>query len=372
MRSPAKLLLYGLLATSVTAGADGDIGSELRCRAVKIKPSLDFEYRFVMGYWFSVPVRQFWGGPVGMDLEIEVHPVNGTPGKSNWMDNRLQAEQAVPQGTRGDLHFSTGVSAGPGEYRIDWRIRDDSGRSCEGSDEFRAALSRSDRSVAPALQPGEIFDTRIYLFRPEEATPRPFLHSPRRLKVLVSLDVLGRRGRPVRPRLTHWLPLFAALRQLGRSTSFNEFSVVVFSFEDRKVLLRHDYRDVFDFPSLRGVVGGLEPETVDVSALMQGSEMRFFEELLSAELLGPEAPDSVVFLGREMSFGKRLHASSLERFRRTGATFAFFDASRYVWRGAIGNVVRAMDGKEYRLGRPADLAKALKGLEKQVLRARAQ
>lgn len=372
MRALPNLLLCGLLASALAARAAREVPGELRCRAVKVKPALDFEYRFVMGYWFNVPVRQFWGGPVGLDLEIEVQPINGTPGEPDWMDHRLQAAQEVPQGTKGDLSFSTGVSVGPGDYRIAWKIQDDAGRSCGGSGDFRAALSRSDRSVAPALLPGEIVDTRIYLFRRERAFPRPFLRSSRRLKVFVSMDVMGRRGRPVRPRLTHSLPLFAALRQLGRSTSFNEFSVVVFSFEDQKVLLRQDYANVFDFPALRGVVGGLQPETVDVSALMRGSEMRFFEELLSAELLQPESPDGVVFVGREMNFGKRLHPSTLERFRATGATFAFFDASRQAWRGAFGNVVRAMSGKEYKLGRPADLAKALKGFESQVLQARAQ
>ncbi len=372
MRLLPNLLLCGFLAFVATAQGAREVTAELRCRAVKVKPSLDFEYRFVMGYYFSLPVKQFWGGPVGLDLEIEVEPINGTPGEPAWMDNRLQTSQTVPEGTKGDLHFSNGVSVGLGTYRISWRILDDAGRSCEGFGDFRASLSRSDRAVAPALQPGEIVDTRMYLFRRETAVPRPFLHSPRRLKVFVSMDVMGRRRRVVRPRLTHSLPLFAALRQLGRSSSFNEFSVVVFSFEDQKVLLRHDYKEVFDFPSLRGVIGGLEPETVDVSALMRGSEMRFFEELLSAELLQSEPPDAVVFVGREMNFGKRLPPSSLERFRGTSATFAFFDASRWVWKGAIGNLVRAMSGKEYALGRPADLAKALRGLESQVLHARAQ
>ncbi len=370
MRWLPKLLLCGFLASVAVMQAAREVPDVLRCRAVKVKPRLDFEYRFVMGYRFSLPIRQFWGGPVGLALDFEVTPINGTPGQPGWMDNRLQTAEILPDGTKGDLYFSHGVSVGPGEYRISWRIRDDTGRSCAGSGDFRAALSRSDRAVVPALQPGEMVGTRMYLFRQEQAVPRPFLHSPRRLKVFVSMDVLGRRRRPVRPRLTDSLPLFAALRQLGRSTSFNEFSVVVFSFEDQKVLLRHGYQDVFDFPALRNVVGRLAPETVDVSTLRRGGEMLFFEELLSTELLRGEPPDGVVFVGREMNFGKRLPTASIEPFRKTGAPFAFFDASRWAWRGAIGNFIRAMNGKEYALRNSTELAKAVKGLESQVLHAR--
>ncbi len=372
IRLLARLVLCGFLATVAMAQVADEVPADLRCRAGKVKPALDFEYRFVMGYTFSLPIKQFWGRPVGLDLEMEVEPINGTPGEPGWMDNRVETQQIVPSGLKGDMHFTNGVSVGLGEYRIHWKIRDDAGRTCQGSGDFRVALSRSHRAVTPALQPGEMVGTRMYLFRQEEAVSRPFLGVPRRLKVFVSMDVTVRRDRRVRPNLMHSLPLFAALRQLGRSSSFNEFSVVVFSFEDQKVLLRHDYQTVFDFPALRNVIGQLQPDTVDVQDLARGSEMQFFEELLVAELRQGEPPDGVVFVGREMNFGKRMRAGSLDLLRRTRATFAFFDASPWAWKGAIGNFIRAMMGKEYSLRTSTELAKALKGFESQVLRARGQ
>ncbi len=367
-----KLLACILLISTGAARAASEPTTILKCKAERVGPFLDFEYRFVLGLWFHLPAKQFWGAPVGLDLEIEVEPVNGTPGEPVWLDDRLQGTQTVPEGTKGELYFSNAVSVGPGQYRATWRIRDDEGRSCEGSSQFKAALTRRDRAVDVTLEAGEIVDAGVYLFRPEGSTARPHLHAPRRLKVFISLDVLGRRGRVVRTRMLHVMPLFAALRQLGRSPSFNEFSVVVFSFEDQDVLLKQDYDDVIDFRSLSGVIDRLEPETVDVSDLLGGSEMNFFEELLSAELLQSETPEAVVFVGREMNFGKRIPRSTLERVRNLGASFSFLDASRYAWRGAMGNLVRAMDGKEFVLRRPGDLARALESFENQVLFARPQ
>ena len=362
-----KLLAGIFLLIAGSAQAASQPGSALRCKAQKVGPFLDFEYRFSLGFWFHLPVKQFWGSPVGLDLEIEVKPVKGTPGESMWLDDRIQGTDPVPDGSKGEIYFSYGVSVGPGEYQAVWWLRDDTGRTCGGSNGFKAALSRRDRGVGVTLDPGEIVDAGVYMFRPENPIPRPQLHAPRRLKVFLCLDVLGRRRRVIRPRLLHVLPLVAALRQLGRSSSFNEFSVVVFSFEDQDVLFRQDYGNVIDFRSLSGMIDRLKPETVDVSDLLGGSEMNFFEELISAEILRSEAPDGVVFVGREMNFGKRLPKSTLERIRDLGASFAFLDASRYAWRGAMGNLVRALDGREYLLRRPGDLARAIESFEGQVL-----
>ena len=372
MQFQPKLLAGILLLIAGAAQAATQPQTALRCKAQKVGPFLDFEYRFSVGLWFHLPVRQFWGSPIGLDLEIEVKPIKGTPGESVWLDDRIQGTDPVPDGSKGEIYFSYGVSVGPGEYQAVWWLRDDAGRSCGGSSAFKAALSRRDRAVGVTLDPGEIVDAGVYMFRPERKVARPHLKAPRRLKVLLSLDVLGRRARVVRPRLLHVLPLVAALRQLGRSPSFNEFSVVVFSFEDQKVLLRQDYDDVIDFRSLSGMIDRLKPETVDVSDLLGGSEMNFFEELISAELLQSEAPDAVVFIGREMNFGKRLPRSTLERVRDLGASFAFLDASRYAWRGAMGNFVRAVDGREYLLRRPGDLARAIESFEGQFLSSTAQ
>jgi hypothetical protein len=371
MRSFLKLLACVVLVAGVARPAPED-ESSLRCSAKKLGPSLDFEFRFVAGTWFALPVKQFWGERIELDIAMLVEPVNGTPGKPTLVEHELKARQEVPEGSRGEIYFPTAVSVGTGQYRAKWRIRDVRGRSCEGTRLFKASLGRNERTVRMTLGPGEIVDTAMYLFRPQEGFERPHLQSSRRMKIFISLDVLGRRGRVVRTRLFHVLPHFAALRRLASSPSFNEFSVVTFSFEDQKVLIRQDYRETVDFASMSDAISDLRPGTVDVSDLARGSEMRFFENLLAQELLRSDPPEAVVFLGQDVNFGQRLPGHILDRFRQLGATVSFLDASRFAWRGAMGNFVRAMGGKEYRLRQPSDLARAIALFEARVLQSRPQ
>ena len=120
------------------------------------------------------------------------------------------------------------------------------------------------------------------------------------------------------------------------------------------------------------MIRDLRPQTVDVRELVRGSEMRFFENLLARELLRPEPPEAVIFLGQDVHFGRRLPDHVLDPLRQMGAIVSFMDASRFSWRGAIGNVVRAMGGREYPLRRPSDLARAIASFEERVLRSRPQ
>lgn len=372
MRTVLRLLICGAMALAGLAHGQSPRTDALRCKSEVLRPTLDFEFRFVAGHWFSLPVKQFWEHNVDLRVIMQVEPINGTPGEAKRVTHRLQASQPVPQGISGDFNFPSAVSLGVGEYRSMWVIRDSYGRSCEGVRQFKASLSRKERNIDVSLEPGEIVDTAMYLFRNEETIERPHLTSPRRLKIFLSLDVLGRRGRVARTRLVHILPHIAALRQLGRSQSFNQFSVVAFSFEDQRVVSRQDYQPTVDFAPLSKVIRQLRPDTVDFRDLMRGSEMEFFEEMLAQELRLSEIPDGVVFIGHEMQFGKRLPSSVMAGYRDQGIPVAFFDGSRFAWHGAIGNFVRAMDGREFMLRKPSDLARAISAFEQRVQALRPQ
>ncbi len=362
MRSVLKLALLGALVLVPTARGLTD-DDRLRCKAGKLGPYLDFEFRFVSGHFFTLPVRQFWARTVQLRVTVDVEPIGGTPGEAKTVVQHLGSEQTVPPGVRGEFNFPTAISVGVGKYRSSWRIQDISGRSCSGTRTFTAKRSGRSKHVDISLRPGEIVDTGTYLFRGEDRIPRPHLAEPRRLKVFLSLDVLGRRGRVVRPKVFHLLPQMAALRQLARSPSFNQFSVVAFSFEDRRVVFRHDYQPTVNFAPLSRVTGQLRPGQVDYRDLIKGSELNFFDRMVREEMDGPPRPHGVVFLGQDLYFGKALSRRTVGELRNTGATVAFFDASRFTWTGPMGRLVRAMDGKEYRLHIPTDLARAMSSFE---------
>ncbi len=365
MRSLPKLLaVLWMLGAGVAQASQLPLAA-LKCDTQKVDPFLDFEFRFVAGNWFYVPVKQFWGERISLNLTALVEPIDGTVGKPARLRDRFANDQTVPEGTKGSVYFAASFSLGVGRYRMTWQLMDDRGRKCRGQREFKVSLPRGDARVRTALRPGQIVETTIYAFRDEPYVERPHLRGEHRLKVFISVDILGRRGR-TRPRLLHLLPHFSTLRHLSRSKDFNQFSVVVFSFEDQKTLWRQDYDQSVEFPALRSVLDDISPETVDVNQLGRGSELLFFRRLVREELYGKEAPDAVVFIGQEMMFGKQGFESSLAGLRNLGAVFAFMDCSRVVFRGAIGSFVRSMQGKEYRLNSPMDLAKAIAAFERQV------
>lgn len=374
MPTPAKLLVAACLAV---VGADpaqpiAEPAPKLKCDAHFIKPFVDFEFKIVTGVVFAIKSKQFWDRKVSSNMEMIVEPIGGTPGKPARLAERMETSEVVPQGFKGDLTASAAFALGPGKYRVAWRLTDDAGRTCSGDREIKAALSRGERSVQLALPPGKIEDPSIYAFRDEPPLDRPFLRMTRRLKVLVSLDVFGRRRRPVRPSMTRLLPHFAALRQLARTPHYNEFSLTVFSFEDQDVVARQDYAATIDFQQLKTVADMLQPDTVDIAQLSRGSEKRFFERMLIDELLGGERPDGVVFVGEDHHFGQRVADHAIFRLRTLGVPFVFLDTSRYEWHGVLGNVVRAMSGKEFKLRHPADLAKAMHQFESLSVYSRAQ
>lgn len=369
MLSFAKLLAFLCLAS---LGFAQEAGGKLECKSKIAGPALDFEFRLLVETRFILPVKQFRGRSVDLRVELAIEPVSGTPGLPVRVRNRARYDGEVPEDAKGELVMARALSTGVGRYRATWVITDGQGRKCEGTRQFKASLSRKQRAVELSLAPGEVVDSLVNLVRPEPVDPRPHLRSPHRLKIFLCVDVFGRRNRRVRPSVFHLLPHFSALRQLIRTQNFNEFSVVTFSFEDQKILARQDYGSTFDFTMLGSIWDKLQPETVDVSQLMRGSELRFFESLLTDELLRSEPPDGVVFIGSDTHFGRSIRESTRDRIQRLDAEFAFLDVSRYAWVGSMGNVVRAAQGKEYRLHSPSDVAKAVDAFDANALTTRPQ
>ncbi len=339
---------------------------ELKCSAETFGPFLDFEFRFFAGLQIGLPVKHYRGQKPSFEMLVTVTPTEGTPGRPAELFDRFGATQEVPDDAKGEMIVNPSFSMGEGRYRVDWRLEDNRGQSCSGSRKLRASLSRGQKTVNLALKPGEIIESAVYLFRPEPPVARGRLTTPKRLKIFVSMDIRRRRGQVVRPSLLRLHPHFSTVRQLARSRVFNEFSVVLFSFEDQQILHRQDYAPAIDFRPMRSTLAKLNPQTVDIDQLGRGREMDYFESMLSVELLVGEPPDAVVFVGQETHFGQQVSEFMRERLRRTEAAFAFLDTSRLAWKGAMGNVVRAVKGKEYRLRQPSDLSKALASIERSL------
>ena len=385
----AKLLVFLVLAMGGIAHAVAESDDRLVCRAKIFRPRLDFEFRFHTNFEFIFPLKQFCDVPGEMDAEIQFQPVGDPIAEPAVLADRVVWNLDTQDCRKGEMFLAHDAWTGVGRYRATWRFRDALGRSCQGSDEFTVARSRKDRDIDLNLPADTLVDTPIDLFRPEPRTVRPGLASPHRLKVFINLDVLTsstpiravadgfarwKRATLVRTRAIHLRPHLAALRQLAHSERFNEFSIVVFSFEDQAVLARQDYRDEVDFSLLGQFIDDLSPYTVSLGQLADGSEMSFFGSLLATEVLAEDSPDAVVFIGHDIEdvlYGERISDRVLDRLDELGAAFTFMNTGRLSpWRGTMGSLVRALGGRVKNLRKPSEVLKVVDAFERFAIESR--
>jgi hypothetical protein len=184
----------------------------------------------------------------------------------------------------------------------------------------------------------------------------------------MNFDVRSRRQVTIPP----WqiAPYISVLRVLFRNAAVTEFSIVAFSMEDQKILFRQDYSNEIDFQGLGKGIKSLSPATVNFSELGRSREKEFLGDLVGAELGGDNLADAVVFIGTDQLFGWKVPKEELAVLEAQRGAIHFLNIQRYPWRGVLGNIVKSMDGKEYRIRRPRELSEAVSELVETILARR--
>ena len=363
---PAKILVFLALATGGIGYAAPKEDSQLICRFKMFPPELAVEFNFHVRSEFRFPLKQFCDAPIGMQAEIRFEPVNHTSGMPSEWSHAVRWTPDERDCRKGNAILSYGVWTGIGQYRAAWQFRDMLGRSCQGSHEFKVALSRSDREVAMSLPPGTILNTPIDLFHPEPGVDCSHLTDPRHVKVFINTDVMTRDGLLVETGAANLRPHLAALRRLARSEIFNRYSLVAFSFEEQGIVARQDFGDTIDFPRLGESIVDRNLESLG-SHLARRSSMSFLTSLISLELLEGDLPDAMVFIGHDadvIPHGTRFSDFVINRLHSIDAVFTFIRADQYSpFRGVIGTLVHQMKGVEYTLREPKDIETAVDALE---------
>ncbi len=339
---------------------------ELRCHLHRRDPVLDYEFRFHAPFWVEIPLRRLHGGGTRFTTTAVIRPVSVEGAEPVRFEDTYTLGKEVPKGFGGSAELSGAFAVGEGRYEVDWRLEDEVGRSCELSWKLEAKLSRRHRHVNLTVRPGEVTEAGVYLFRPERA---PFARGAGlRIKLLVNLDMRSRRR--ARVRLWRYAPMISGMRVMSRHEDLVEFSLVAFSLEEQKVLHRQPLSRRIDFPALGHAIESLTPATVEFDTLRKGSDLAFLDTVLSDELSDAEQVDAIVFVGADDRFGKRVSPETLDKVRALGVPVFHFNSTLYLWRGAMGNTVRSLGGKEYKVRQPHELAKAVNELVAEILSRR--
>lgn len=340
------------------------------CRVYFAPPRLDFEFRFFSGYSVSLPVRQLAGPARKLGLKVRVTPLSLERMEPVSFSAEVDLNE-IPENVRGNIEHNASFVVGPGRYSVEWFLLDTLGNNCTLRWEIEAKPRRSERNVQFSMAPGEVGDSRIFLFRPEAAVVAEDVARPLRIKVFLNFDP-WRRRRAAGVRLFEFLPRIGALRALSRHPRIGELSMVAYSFQEQKVLTRHDLDDRFDFPALREAIDELSPALVSFEQLGKYKQRDFFTQMLVDELPSQEPVDAYIFIGPDAEFGRKPPAERLAEIGSLDAPVFALVSSRAVWKGLVGNTIKAYDGRLFRFLGPRDLDKSVKKLIAEIDQARAE
>ena len=360
----ALLLASPLSAQLVDVPEPADSGvrepDNIDCKAYIGRPALDFEFRFFAPYSVALPVRQLAGPARRLGLTVRVTPLSMEDAEPVSFSADIELNE-IPDTVRGNIEHNASFVVGPGRYGVEWELRDTLGNNCLLRWEIEAKPRRSERDVRFSMAPGEVGDSRIFLFRPEEVRFDEQAGRPLRIKVFLNFDA-WRRRRAAGVRLFEFLPRIGALRALSRHPRIGNLSMVVYSFQEQKVLHRHDLQDRFDFPELREAIDELSPALVAFEQLGKYKQRDFFTQMLLDELPGEEPVDAYIFVGPDAEYGRKPQAERLAEIGELGAPVFGLVSSRAAWKGLVGNAVKAFDGRLYRYSGPQQLSEALEKL----------
>ena len=350
----AVLLLWLALAPPTSAGQPSS--GALSCEGRVHPPQLDFEFRFFSGYQVSIPTRELVGPERPVIARLRVTPIEPAGAEPVELTTKGTLPR-IPERTRGDVFIDGSFAVGPGRYRVEWLMVDSFDSGCSLEWEIEAKLSKRDSNVKLQLEAGEVADSRLALFRPERTRIDPSLGRPLRLKVLLNLDVWGRRRASVR--LFEFFPRLAALRAISRHPRIDEVALTAFSVDEQRVYLRHGLQERFDFPGLRSAIDEISPAIVSIEQLGKDKSRDFLTELLLAELPSDEEVDAYVFLGPDPQFAGKADKDGLAAIGPLAAPALYLNFARAPWKGLIGSAAKAVGGKQIRYRDPRELAEAL-------------
>ena len=338
----------------------------LDCKAVVGEPQLDFEFRFFSGYRVSIPARQMVGPERPVVLQVTVQPLDREGAESVRMQ-RSEMTSPIPEEAKGQTIEVTGsFVVGEGRYAVLWQMYDSLGAYCELKWSLEAKRRRGERDLRLAIEPGEVGESRLYIFRPQKIEPKSEAGPPVDLKVFLNLDPW--RGRRTRAgiRLFEFVPRLAALRALARHPRVGRIALVAYSVDEQTVYFRSDLDDSLEFSDIEKAIEGLSPAFVSVEQLGKAKPREFFAETLASDFPGGEPADAYVFVGPEAETGRSLSREDLLAVERPRAPVFMLHIQRAPWRGVIGNLVEELGGKEYRFSSPKDLGEAVDDLISRV------
>jgi len=370
------------------AGKTSDTGP-LKCEVTKMKPTLNFAFRYQTGYRVSLPLKQLPEDNKTLVIAFRVTPDGAQPialpadEKTPAQPVRQEAASAgtlkpyyflqflrmgkLPAQTRDPKSrfqgvFDGGFFLGSGGYQVDWILQDGKARACRAS--WHIDHHPKDDTIKEFLQPGVVSSLRINRLAAIENGPA------RTRKVAILLHAA-----PQFPRksvLTGFdiSMLISSLTSLLEDSPFAAVSVTAFSLQKQRELFHSEKLDRSSFRELNRALDQVENATVDWTVLKNPKgQADLLVRLVNRELGAATPPDAIIVMGPNSWNSIKVSGGRLEKSTLSPPVFYIrhdLFPAMFPFRDTVEEMTRAAGGKVLTVRGPKDLAEAMKKIEAQL------
>jgi hypothetical protein len=365
--------LAACLCLAAAGFAEQPAEQPLACEVHPVPPALSYRLVYWAGYSVSVPMAQFASGEGALRMQLRITPNGGGEPLLIQQKGELPSPAAGQDWnpSRADAEVRGYFYLGEGEYQADLTMTDSRSRVCR---KHWTIELKPHKGVTTPLAPGrlaEVGDLGLRRAPSGEGSLTIFLHAG------------AARATPV---------LLASLGAVLERSPFERVEVVVFNLEQRKELLRETISGAESFRRVAQAMEGFNPGTISYQILKDPTgDREFLWGLMAKETRRPQPPVAALFMGFTTLDDPHVFAPPAAKEDARKIRYAYFDYGQLSRGrrlgpmpggprrgrppGAIGvprrvvaqmdlpdailRVVKASDGKVWRIHSPADLAAAL-------------
>jgi hypothetical protein len=360
-----QIMLRQQDAAKVADALAGNLeGKRLDCEIERVRPFLDFTFRFEAGFVVRCPVRIFDGNATEV---VAYARITSATGESIILGDRFTTP-AIPEDLRARTNIrrlnnffemSGGFLLGEGDYTVEMLVADNRERFTRTRWKLKAALARGEEQVPLAITPnsasqlaGKPWDGKL-------------TGSGRGVRLTVLLNAAPRDPKSTALRAWDRAFLLDSVSSLLRQTPCESVKLVAFNLEQQREIFRQEKFDRAGFRRLGRALRDLELGTVDYQVLKRRNGWAdLLAGLANQEIHADEPAGAVVFLGPVTRVMDKIPMSGLDLPGPKSPRF--FDFEYYpVWMNgsefpdAVIHLTAARNGTVVRIHSPAELARGI-------------
>jgi hypothetical protein len=266
-----------------------------------------------------------------------------------------------------EVYIEGAFDLGPGNFHVDWLMRDRSERVCSAHWDISATLARKDRQLPLPISAGEIRAVETGNRYETKSTGQSSRERVTRVAVIV--NVVGIDLGTGHARTAHSDALFGIMRALASESRIVPASVTAIDLLAEKVIYRHDDPQSLSLSELQDALKPATGMTVDIRQLERnGKDGDFLGEIIGSEM-SRSRPDGVILISPKLGEGSGVRTSLAASGSTASRVFYMsleVGQSENPWPDFITAAVRRAQGLAYSIRQPRDLLHAWADLTRRL------